>query len=250
MPALSLHDLARSIKESCISPRGTYPPLPTRWTHSALSHLSRAAVHEWFSADPTPGTHRSAPPWLPPLSPVLHLARQAIAHSPVSASADSPRLLAWIGRRVWPYPVACPDLLDQSIFIDTKDLPERAWAADVSLRSGALAAVIVDGSAFSMSITRRLQLAAAESGGLGLILRPHADLRQLSAAHTRWLVTPAPSLVSPRWNLELLRLKGGKLPDVTTWTLELNHETGTLDLVSDAAHRSVATPEIARTVTA
>lgn len=245
----ALLHLAEVIKQVSPSPTIHPPPLPTRWPHGALSYLSRAAVHEWFSTDPTPGTHRSAPPWLPPLSPILHLARQAIAHPPV-ASADHPWLLVWIGRRVWPYPVACPDLLDQSIFIDTKDLNERAWATDVSLRSEALAAVIVDGSAFSMSITRRLQLAAAESGGLGLILRPHADLRQISAAQTRWLVTPAPSFASPRWNLELLRLKGGKLPDVTAWTLELNHETGALDLVSDAAHRSGATPEIARAVTA
>lgn len=175
-------------------------------------------------------------PWLPPLTPILHLARNTTG------------TIVWIGRRVWPYPVSCPDLLTRSIFIDAKDLAERAWATDVSLRCPGLT-VIADGSAFTMSISRRLQLAAGESGGVGLILRPHSDLSILSAAHTRWLITPLRSTSSPQWQLQLLRCKGAKLPDVTTWTLAL-HETGTLHLVPDAADRSVPPQEITGAVTA
>lgn len=231
LPA-TLQNLARTIQETC-SPRSCAPPLPTGWPDQTLRGLSRASIHEWFNSDPNPAPAANGRklPWIPSLGPIIHLARQ---------TSDAP--IVWIGRRVWPYPRVCPDLLDRSIFIDAKDLAERAWAMDVSLRCPALGAVIADGSGFTMSITRRLQLGAAETGGLGLILRPHDDLRTLSAAQTRWLVMPARSAAAPRWRLRLLRAKGVKLPDITTWTLELNHETGALDLVSDAADRSV-TPE-------
>jgi hypothetical protein len=254
MLTVTIQDLARTIEESCSRRVAAAPPLPTGWPaiDQATRGLPRAAIHEWFSdtgllpgglGDTARDTgQKPGATWLPPLTPILHLARQA--------AATSPNPIVWIGRRIWPYPVVCgPELLERSIFIDAADLSERAWATDVSLRCSSIAAVIADGTAFTMSATRRLQLGAAEGGTLGLILRPPHELRQLSAAQTRWLVSPSPH-PSPRWTLRLLRSKGTKLPSHTTWTLELNHETGALDLVSDAADRSGSPQEIAGAATA
>jgi len=178
---------------------------------------------------------------------MVHLARQ------VALGSVNP--IVWIGRRVWPYPPVCgPEVLERSIFVDAADLSERAWAIDVSLRCPAIALVVGDGTALNMSATRRLQLAAAEGGeggagnALGLILRPPRELRQLSAAQTRWSIAAAPTAstisAAPRWTLRLLRSKGLRLPDHTTWTLELNHETGALDLVPNAADRPELPEEI------
>jgi hypothetical protein len=253
MLTATIQELAKTIEEACSRRVAAAPPLPTAWPaiDQAIRGLPRAAIHEWFSgtgllpgvpgATDKPSGLKPGATWLPPLTPILHLARQA--------AANSPHPIVWIGRRIWPYPVTCPDLLDRSIFIDARDLSERAWATDVSLRCPAIAAIIADGTAFTMSATRRLQLGAAEGGGLGLILRPSHELRQLSAAQTRWLISPSPSATAPRWSLRLLRCKGTKLP-TTTWTLELNHETGALDLVSDAADRSGSPQEITGAATA
>ena len=71
------------------------------------------------------------------------------------------------------------------------------WALDQSLRSTAVAAVMawpdsraetLDGRTF-----RRLQLAAEEGGGLGLLIRPQSVLRRPSWARVRLLVEPLPN---------------------------------------------------------
>ena len=246
-PSTTIQELARTIQEACSTP-STRPARrhPTGWPEidEALAEggergkegLPGGVIHEWFGlfevAPPTSQAQDLAA-WLPPLTIMIHLARRA----------DGP--VVWIGRRCWPYPLALgPDLLARSIFVDVTDLRERAWALDVSLRCRGLDVVIGDGALLNMSATRRLQLAAAEGGSLALILRPPRDLSHLSAASTRWAVSPAPSPLHAtesihRWTLRLLRRKGLKQPDHDTWTLELN-ETGALHLVPDAGHRSGA----------
>ncbi len=255
MPAATaIQELAKVIEEACSRRVVEAPPQATGWAgidealgRGGLGGLARGVAHEWFSGDVdslTPGFPKQAA-WLPPLTVMVHLARQV-------ALAGHAGPIVWIGRRCWPYPPVCGEaVLERSIFVDATSLNERAWAIDVSLRCPSLAAVIGDGTALNMSATRRLQLAAADGGALGLILRPPQDLRQLSAAHTRWSVAPSVALSAfPRWTIRLLRCKGVRLPEITTWTLELNHETGALDLVSDAADRSGSTPEIAGAATA
>lgn len=235
----AIQKLAKTIEEAC-APKRLVAGQPTGWglVDRALASdgIARGVLHEWFGdPDEPPSRH-----WLPPLSVMIHLARQAAANPVIPDSWP----IVWIGRRCWPYPVALPGpVLERSIFIDAPALPERAWAIDVTLRCPAIAAVVADGSGLNMAATRRLQLGAGEGGSLALILRPPHELRQLSAAHTRWSVTPAPS-ASPttrdaRWTVRLLRRKGMRPSEESTWTLQLNHETGALDLVSDARDRSV-----------
>ena len=74
---------------------------------------------------------------------------------------------------------------------------DHAWALDQALRCPAVAAVVawpesldgkLDGRTF-----RRLQLAAEQGGGLGLLIRPESVRCQPSWADVRLLVEPLPS---------------------------------------------------------
>ena len=74
---------------------------------------------------------------------------------------------------------------------------DHAWALDQALRCPAVAAVVawpesldgkLDGRTF-----RRLQLAAEQGGGLGLLIRPESVRAQPSWADVRLLVEPLPS---------------------------------------------------------
>ena len=73
---------------------------------------------------------------------------------------------------------------------------DALWAMEEALKSGAVAVVLAelarDGAGTDLTTTRRLSLAAAEGGALGLILRHHAS-HHPSAATTRWQVAAAPS---------------------------------------------------------
>lgn len=119
--------------------------------------------------------------------------------------------MIWIGRRCWPCFVSDedPSADGSMIVVDPPDDASRVWAVDLALRCPAVGAVVADGSGFTMAVTRRLQLAAAQGVALGLIARPGWELRELSAAATRWCVRPVVSdQDGPRWSVELLRCKG------------------------------------------
>ncbi|MGA1045659.1 MAG: hypothetical protein ACO3ZY_10730, partial [Phycisphaerales bacterium] len=74
-------------------------------------------------------------------------------------------------------------------------LEARAWAIEQAVRCRGVAAVVADGRGFRMPITRRLHLAAksAEAAGeptLLLLLREPDEANTISAASTRWRVSP------------------------------------------------------------
>jgi hypothetical protein len=93
---------------------------------------------------------------------------------------------------------------------------DHTWALDQALRCPAVAAAVawpdkgkLDGRAF-----RRLQLAAEQGGGLGLLIRPAAVRGEPSWADVRLLVEPLQSK-SPygrprRLRVVLLRCRGGR----------------------------------------
>ncbi|HWE75449.1 MAG TPA: hypothetical protein VG328_19975 [Stellaceae bacterium] len=91
------------------------------------------------------------------------------------------------------------------------------WAMEEGLRSRALAAVVGEVDALSMSASRRLQLAAESTGVVGFVLHRTASEAAASAAVTRWRVAALPSALvagepgigQPRWRVELLRCRGG-----------------------------------------
>jgi protein ImuA len=100
------------------------------------------------------------------------------------------------------------------------------WAMEEGLRSRALAAVVGEVEALSMSASRRLQLAAESTGVTGFILHRSTNNQiAASAAVTRWRIAALPSspvagepgIGLPHWRVELLRCRGG-MP--TVWEME------------------------------
>jgi protein ImuA len=70
---------------------------------------------------------------------------------------------------------------------------DALWAMEEALKSGAIAAVVTELARDDIDLTasRRLSLAAAEGGALGLVLS-HQRTERPSAAVTRWEVAAAP----------------------------------------------------------
>lgn len=207
-----------------------------------LGMLRMGSIHEWIGPDtnaPSSGSGsapgsapRSAPrsaSWSAPICVLVGLARA------ITKARHASGILLWVGARCHPTPQtliarethpatgqtrADRSLLDRSVFIDAPDAATRLWAIDVALRSSAIACVVGDAQHFDMAATRRLQLAAEQTGTVALLARPYAERRTLSAASSRWLVTPAPRVTAPHvhpskersrspcWQIELLRQKG------------------------------------------
>jgi protein ImuA len=116
---------------------------------------------------------------------------------------------------------------------------DALWAMEEALRcpavTGALLATGWDAPArLDLTATRRLQLAAETGGALGLVLRPDLPNPDPSAAATSWRVAPLPSggaghgLEDPRWQLELLRARGGRPGG--PWPVTWRAASGVLDL--------------------
>jgi len=72
------------------------------------------------------------------------------------------------------------------IFVTTRREKEALWAMEEALAAGAAAGAVGEIPALGMTETRRLQLAAAKGGSMGLILRGPVGDRATSAAITRW----------------------------------------------------------------
>lgn len=209
-----------------------------------------SAIHEWFHSATAA---RSSRVWHPPLTTAL-----SSVSSGRLGEVTCCRAYVWIGGHCWPNPVAIAgmsaSMLDRSVFVDARGLEDRAWAIETALRcwardgdggsdrgTGSLC-VVADASGMDFKTTRRLQLAAEAGGSIGLMLRPPWEIGELSAARTRWLVTPSPSPdTDQRWTLELLRCKGVRptMSEARRWAVTRCHATGDVRVVADAADRSV-----------
>ena len=143
---------------------------------------------------PVPGTQHSVP--TPPSDPGL------------STLDPRPRLVVIDPEgEFYPPAVTGPGIdLEATIVVRPSDRHEALWALEQSLRCSGVAVTLAWLEGFdklgSQSF-RRLAL-AAETGGLGLLLRPAACRRDISWAHIRLLVQPAPPMES--------RLHNGHLP--------------------------------------
>ncbi len=131
------------------------------------------------------------------------------------------------------------------ILVRAKRDADALWAIEEGLRCAHLAAVVCEVAEMSLTASRRLQLAAGESGVPALMLRPHADRPAPSAATTRWRLgaaethyettdTAPPGLGAARWQAEMFRCRGGA---AASWTMEWNDETGDFSLASVVCDR-------------
>ena len=139
---------------------------------------------------------------------------------------------------------------DRVIIVEAGDDVSVLACMEEGLRHGGLAAVVAEVARLSMTVSRRLHLAAKESGTTGIALRRWRreqdafDFGQPTAAMTRWPVTvlpsaslPVPGIGRARWLVELIRARAGESLDIE---LEACDGTGHLRLPADVADRSAA----------
>ena len=92
-------------------------------------------------------------------------------------------------------PQGLSDILDVSklLLVEADGALQSLWCAEQALRAGAAGTVIVELDApTDLTVSRRLQLAAKESGRRGLCLVPHGTAN--NAMETRWQAEPLPSV--------------------------------------------------------
>ncbi|ACB96369.1 ImuA family protein [Beijerinckia indica] len=112
---------------------------------------------------------------------------------------------------------------DRVLYVEAEDEKTVLSCFEEGLRHRGLGAVIAEIARLSMTASRRLQLAAEESGSIGIALRRWrrqteiASFGQPTAAVTRWRVSVLPSLPLPvpgvgraRWLVELIRCRAGE----------------------------------------
>ena len=150
--------------------------------------------------------------------------------------------------------------LSRVIFVETGDEKALLACMEEGLRHGGLCGVVGEVAKLPMIASRRLQLAAEQTGTLGLVIRRWwkmadvDDFTQPTASHSRWRITAveAPSLPMQgvsraQWHVELLRTRSG---DKATFTVEACDETGHLALSPDMANRSGASEVSIQSATA
>ena len=116
-----------------------------------------------------------------------------------------------------------------------------------ALRHNGLGAVVAEVTRLSLTNSRRLQLAAENGGTIGIAIRrwrrqvDAVDFGQATASATRWRVTAlpqrssaAPGLDRARWQIELIRCRGGGSAD---FEVESCDEQGRLGVPTDMANR-------------
>ena len=200
--------------------------------------LARGALHEAMGAGPDTEHAAAATLFMAGLlarmdGPVLWVLRQADLFAPGLAAAGlSP---------------------DRIIFAEAgRDV---LAAMEEGLRHRGLVSVVGEVvGRLTLVASRRLQLAAEQSGILAVVLRRSQGfddpvLSEPTAAVTRWRVTALPSppalphapatpgLGRARWRLELLRCRGG---EPGAWIVEGTDATGGLALVAEIRDRPAA----------
>lgn len=143
----------------------------------------------------------------------------------------------------------------QVILVRARRDADVLWAMEEGLRCPRLAVVIGEIADMSLTASRRLQLAAGESGVTALTLRPRmrsrTDRPAPSAAATRWRLdavdhddfstttdrtidTAPPGLGAARWRAEMFRCRGG---ESASWMMEWNDETGDFSVAALVRNR-------------
>lgn len=197
--------------------------------------LARAAVHEVLATSPGCGAAFGA----------VLLARTGGTVFWIAAGQK--------GLLAWPQGLARFGLEPaRLVIVQAERWLDALWAMEEALRcpavTGALLAMsqgLANGHGqLDLTATRRLQLAAETGGGLGLLLRADAGDVPHTAATTRWRVSALGAglgMNDPRWQLELLRARGGRPGG--PWAVTWRAAAGQLELddgASPAAHSASA----------
>ncbi len=121
---------------------------------------------------------------------------------------------------------------DRLVVVRPSGDADALWAADQALRSRATVAVWLRRDRLAPHDFRRLQLSAAEGGGIGILLRPARARGQPSWADVQLAVSPWPGGRGRRLRVEVTRCRCGvpgaaaevELDDVTGCEREGGHD--------------------------
>jgi protein ImuA len=148
-------------------------------------------------------------------------------------------------------------LADRVIYAEAGKAATVLLTMEEGLRHAGLAGVVGELSGrLTLTASRRLQLAAEQSGVTCVVLRrsrrfDDALLSEPTAAVTRWRVTALPSprllahapetrgLTRPHWRLDLVRCRGG---EPASWIMEASDATGHLGVPADLGDRPATAP--------
>ncbi|QDU61888.1 Protein RecA [Planctomycetes bacterium Pan216] len=110
---------------------------------------------------------------------------------------------------------------------------EVVWALEQTLRCPAVGMTLASLESLESRSFRRLQLAAEQGGGVGVLLRGPTATKAPSWAEVRLRVEPKPSQGKVRrWRVELLKCRGAA---GMTWEWERDRETGVVSLATQLA---------------
>ena len=138
---------------------------------------------------------------------------------------------------------------DRLIYAECRRDEDVLAVMEEGLRHGSLAAVVGETGRTTMTATRRLQLAAEQSGTTALMLKRwrrngEDPLAASSAAVTRWRIGCVPSaelaasgIERARWRVELARQRSGPSHQ---WIMEGTDEAGRLAPPADASNGPAA----------
>lgn len=143
--------------------------------------------------------------------------------------------------------------LERLMILRPRSPQDELWAVAECMRCTGVAATVAHVGKLTPVQARRLQLAAEQGGGIGVLVRPDDARATNYAAATRWRVSAcvsacaskmAASAASQRWNVELVYGHGGRVGQ--RFVLEVDRETGRANasaasaVVSDRADAAVA----------
>jgi protein ImuA len=106
---------------------------------------------------------------------------------------------------------------EKIIFIHLKKEKEKLFVMEEALKCDTVTAVVGQINEFSLTESRRFQLAVEQSKVTGFLLRQNAR-NLMTSSITRWQVNPLlseqdeglPGLGFPKWDVELLKVRNGK----------------------------------------
>ena len=193
-----LRDLrARIARIEGFSPERQARVCPTGWTavDAALpgGGLLAGALHEIHSPDPADGA-------------AMGFAVRLIGRFQASAAGQA---VLWASCRA---DLFAPGLhaagVDPArlLMARCRDSDELLFAFEEGLKSKALSAIFGEIGELDFALSRRLQLAAAETGATLVLLRPARFGGEPSAAVTRWRAASSPG----GWSLTLFRCRNGR----------------------------------------
>jgi protein ImuA len=178
----------------------------------------------------------------------VHGACSALFVAGILARLDRPVLWCGTGSDLFAPGLACAGLHpDRVIHAQAPDEKTVLLVMEEGLRHSGLSAVVGEVGRLTMTESRRLVLASAQ-GTMALVLRRHREGRPedtgLTAATTRWRITPCPSTPLPvpglgraRWQVDLTRCRGG---EPRRWMMESCDAQGRLAVPAELADRPAA----------